>query len=911
MPAPLLDTKLYLPSSRPGLVARPRLGERLDRGTTSKLTLVSSPAGFGKTTLLAHWLTQWLRASNPPADPRSGAWLSLDRGDNDPASFWAYVIAALRRTGLRLGASALGLLQGPQAPPIEAVLTALINDFGAIEMDIVLVLDDFHLIEASDVHDQMAFLLNHLPPRLHLVIASRSDPPLPLARLRARGELVEARAADLRFTSEEAAAYLNGTMGLSLTAQDVFALQGRTEGWIAALQLAALSMQGRDDPAGFIAGFTGDDRYIVDYLAEEVLLRQPEQVQSFLLQTSILERLSGPLCDAVTREDDGKSMLEGLDRDNLFLFPLDDRRQWYRYHHLFADVLRARLSDEQPDQVPVLHRRASDWWAQSGDRGEAIGHAMAGGHLERAADLVELAMPSLRRDRREATLRGWLEELPDEVVQVRPVLANGYAGALLATGDVEGVEPLLRVAERWLDAPPGGMVVGDDTEFHRLPGGIAIHRAGQALMMGDRSATTAHARRALDLLGDDDHVGRGAASALIGLAAWAEGDLKAAGAAYATSAATLRRAGHLSDVLGCSIAQADIQITQGRLREAARTYDEGLRLALEHGSPLRGTADMYVGISALQRERNDLQAARESLTRSNELGEHAGLPQNLYRWRVAMARIREAEGDLDGALALLDEAERLYVGDFSPDVRPVPAMRARVWTRQGRFDDALDWAGERGLSVDYGRSYLHEFEHVTLARVLIARAGAAGGERALDAVIELLERLLDAAATGHRTGSVIEILVLQALAHQLQGDLMAALGPLERALTLAEPEGYVRVFVDEGPPMTTLLETTSNGGETASTHARRLLAALATAEVGTLRRPQLVEPLSERERHVLRLLGTELTGPEIARELMVSVNTVRSHTQRIYAKLGVNNRRAAVRRAQELDVLRGSRDRPS
>ncbi|MGH8939582.1 MAG: AAA family ATPase, partial [Actinomycetes bacterium] len=383
VPTLLLETKLYVPRSPRGLVPRPRLSERLDRGTASRLMLVSAPAGFGKTTLLAEWL-----AATPgaPTNGRSVAWLSLDREENQPASFWTYVIAALQTVAPGVGANALALLQAPQGAPIRTVLTTLLNDLGAIASDVVLVLDDYHVIEAPEVQEGMAFLLDHVPPRLHLVIAGRADPALPLARLRARGELVEVRAADLRFTPEEAVAYLNGVMGLQLTAADVAALEGRTEGWIAALQLAALSMQGRDDVTDFIAGFAGDARYVVDYLVEEVLARQPQDVQSFLLQTSVLDRLSGPLCDAVTGRDAGKAMVEALDRANLFLVPLDDRRRWYRYHHLFADVLRARLLDEQPDVVPHLHRRACDWYEQNGERAVAIDHALAAEDFERAAD---------------------------------------------------------------------------------------------------------------------------------------------------------------------------------------------------------------------------------------------------------------------------------------------------------------------------------------------------------------------------------------------------------------------------------------------------------------------------------------------------------------------------------------------
>ena len=906
-PAALLETKFYIPRSRRDLVPRPRLSERLDRGTASKLMLVSAPAGFGKTTLLTEWL-----AAGPagPAGERLAAWLSLDRADNDPASFWTYVIAALRTVASGVGESALALLQAPRSPPIETVLTALLNDLGAVAGDIVLVLDDYHVIDARDVQDAMGFLLDHLPPQLHVVIAGRADPALPLARLRGRGELAEIRAAGLRFTPDEAAAYLNEMMGLQLTARDVAALEGRTEGWIAALQLAALSMQGRDDVAGFIAGFAGDDRYVVDYLAEEVLQRQPERVQAFLLQTSILGRLSGPLCDAVTGQDGGKAMLAALDRGNLFLVPLDDRRRWYRYHHLFADVLQARLLDEQPGQVPDLHRRASAWYQQNGEPSEAISHALAARDFDRAADLVELAIPAMRITRQEATVHGWLKALPDEVVRVRPMLSFAVAGALLTGGEPEEVEVRLRDAGRWLEeaaatgegslARPGEMVVADEEEYRRLPGAIELYRAALALVRGDVPGTVRHARRTLDLALTEDHGVRAGAAGFLGLAFWTSGDLEAAHPAWAQCAAGLRRSGQIADIFGCAIAMADIRLVQGRLGEAMRTYDQALQRASEQDGPvLRGTADMYVGMSEVHRERGDLQAATQQLLRSQELGEYNGLPQNPYRWRVAMARIRQAEGDLGGALDLLKEAERLYVGDFFPNVRPVPALKARIWIAQGRLGEALGWAHEQGLSADDDLSYLREFEHITLARMLVARSR---GEP-VHQVTRLLERLLLAAEEGGRTGHVIEILVLQALALQAPGHIPAALTCLERALTLAEPEGYVRVFVDEGPPIGSLLRAAEKQGTTRN-YVRRLLAAVSQTRQDSPVRQALIDPLSERELDVLRLLGTELDGPAIARELTVSLNTVRTHTKNIYAKLAVTNRRAAVRRAAELDLPR-------
>jgi len=910
VPIALLETKLYLPRSRRGLVLRPRLIERLDPAIAPKLVLVSAPAGFGKTTLLTEWL-----AARPaaPADEQLAAWVSLDRGDNDPASFWAYVIAALRTVAPGVGESALALLDARQPPPIETVLTMLLNDLGAVAREIVLVLDDYHVIDAREVQGGMAFLLDHLPPWLHVVIVSRVDPALPLARLRARGELAEIRAAELRFTADEAAAYFNETMGLRLTARDVAALEERTEGWIAALQLAALSMQGRDDVASFIAGFAGDDRYVVDYLAEEVLARQPERVQAFLLQTSILGRLSGPLCDAVTGQGGGKAMLEALDRGNLFLIPLDDRRRWYRYHHLFADVLQTRLLDEQPGQVPDLHRRASAWYEQNGEQPMAIGHALAAGDFERAADLVELTIPAMRQTRQEARLRGWLEMLPGEVVQARPVLSAYFAGVLLISGELEGVEDLLRDAERWLEpatgdreepqAPSPEIVFADEEEYRRLPALIATYRAGQALARGDAPSTVRHAQRAIELAREDDDLCRASAAGLLGLVYWGSGNLEAGHRAYSACVEGLRRAGFVADILGCSIALADIRSTQGRLSEALRTYEQALRLGPEHGgSVLRGTADMYVGMSEIARERDDLQAATQLLLRSQELGEQAGLPQNLYRWRVAMARVREADGDLPGALDLLNEAERLYVSDFFPNVRPVPALKARVWIAQGRLGEATGWAREHGLSVDDDLSYLREFEHITMARLLLARYRGERAEGSAHEAARLLERLLPAAEEGGRTGRVIEILVLRALAHQALGDLPATLSFLDRAVTLAEPEGYVRVFADEGPPMASLLRAAAKQG-TRRPYLGRLLAAAGGTEHHSAAEQALIEPLSERELDVLRLLGSELDGPAIARELMVSLNTMRTHTKNIYAKLAVTNRRAAVRRAAELNLL--------
>ncbi|MDQ1660013.1 MAG: hypothetical protein QOD41_5096, partial [Cryptosporangiaceae bacterium] len=715
MESPLVETKLYIPRLRRSLVARPRLSERLSRGSEARLTLVSAPAGFGKTTLL----TAWLAASAD--EPRSVAWLSLEESDSQPGLFWTYAISALQTAVPGAGAGSLALLRSGQAP-IETVLAILVNELSAVPNEIQLVLDDYHLADGPDIEAGMVFLLEHLPPHVHLVISSRADPALPLARLRARGELVEVRAAELRFTLDEATDYLNEVAGLDLTANDIAALEGRTEGWIAALQLAALSMRGRTDVASFIAGFAGDDRYIVDYLVEEVLRRQPGNVQSFLIQTSILDRLTGPLCDAVTAQDGGKAMLESLDRANLFVVPLDDSRRWYRYHHLFADVLRTHLLDERTGEAADLHRRASQWHDENGEPPAAVRHALSAGDVERAAGLVELAIPALLRNRQEATIRRWLDLLPDEVVRVRPVLAIGLVGALMSGGEFESVEGRLRDIEDLLGKPRADMVVADEDGLLRLPGAIQMYRAALALVRGDAPATIRHAQLAVDRTAPDDHLTRAGAAALSGLAHWGSGDLEAAHRAYSASVEGLRRAGNISDILGCSIALADIRITQGRLGDAVRTYEHALQLGSgPGGTVLRGTADMHVGLSQLACERNDLAAATQHLLRSQELGEQTWLPQNPYRWRVSTARILQAQGDLDGALHLLDEAQRVYMGDFSPNVRPVPAARARLLAAKGQFAEALSWVREQGLSVGDEVSYLREFEHITLARILLSQ----------------------------------------------------------------------------------------------------------------------------------------------------------------------------------------------
>src|SRR4051794_21244803 len=920
MTGPLVETKLFLPAPRPGVVARPRLSGHLAR-EAGRVILVSAPAGFGKTTLL----TSWLATAEPVA------WVSLDEADQDPSTFWTYVVTALDRALPGVGAGALPLLQAGQQPT-DGLLAGVVNELSVLSGEVTLVLDDYHLADSAGVRSGMAFLVDHLPPQLLLVLSTRADPALQLARLRARGELTEVRAADLRFTTDEAVAYLNDAIGLGLADEDVAVLEERTEGWVAALQLAALSLQGRDDASGFIAGFAGDDRFVVDYLVEEVLDRQPEPVRRFLLATSILDRLTGPLCDALTGETGGKAMLEQLDRANLFLVPLDDQRRWYRYHHLFGDLLRSRLRDEHDDPAE-LHRRASVWHDQAGEPVPAVHHAMAAGDLERAADLVELAVPELRRHRQEGTLRLWVDQLPEAVVERRPVLAMGFVGALMSSNEFDDVARRLDIIEQTLNGQesshdsaqdwgrePGGpaIVVVDEAELARLPGCVELYRAGLALVGGDPAGCLTHARLAVDLAPEGDELTRASAAALVGLASWTAGDLEAAHEGYTDAANGLRRLGYVADVLGCSTILGDLETTQGRLGQSQRTYETALELAAGEDPRMRGTRDVHTGLAEIAVERGDLAAAHEHLRRCDELGEAAGLPRNPYRWRVALAWLREAEGDRAAALDLLIEAERVYEGDFSPNVRPVPAMRGRMLTTHGDVPAALEWIRERGLSTDDDLSYLREYEHVTLARVLLARHASEGGEQVLADALGLLQRLLASAEDGDRAGTVIEILALLALARHRAGEDAEALDALERALVLAQPEGYVRVFAAEGQPMAALLRALDRrrpgwsylrrvlDAAAQPTRARDMVGkaeAVRSGQPGQQSPGGLVAPLTGRERDVLWLLASELDGPAIARELVVSLNTVRTHTKNIYAKLGVTNRRAAVARAHQLKLL--------
>jgi LuxR family transcriptional regulator, maltose regulon positive regulatory protein len=903
MAGQVIATKLYAPKARTQLVPRPRLQERLRHAARSRLTLVSAPAGFGKTTLLSDWMT--LTAQEGAAT----AWLSLDPTDSDPATFWTGVVTALQTAVPLAGLSALDPVDVGNLS-VLGLLTALLNDLQASPVEVWLVLDDFHLVDSRDVDDSLGLFVERLPEQVHVLISSRSDPGLPLSRWRARGDLTEVRASELRFTRKEATSYLNEVAGLELSAQAITALEDRTEGWIAALQLAALSMQGRDDVDGFITRFAGDDRYIVDYLVQEVLAHQPAPVREFLLESAVLDRLTGPLCDAVSGRGDGSVMLTELERTNLFIVPLDDRRRWYRYHHLFADVLRARMLTEQPELVPQLHRRASAWYERHDMAEEAVRHALAGADVDRATLLMESAMPSIRRQRQGTLLLSWLNSLPDYAVRRSPVLSVFFGHTRLVSGDLDGVEPRLQDAERALAAgpDPAGPGWADTEELRTLPATIAVYRASLAQARGDVPATAQHARRALDLAGPTDHLARASGAGFLGFAAWAQGDVSTAQETFSQAVESMHAAGSLVDELSSTVILADLWLAAGKPSTARRVLMNALDVSQAHGgSILSATAELHVALSELDREAGDLSAAAAHLEQATGLGEGAPMAEGHYRWFVARALICQAEGDSQGALDLLGHAQARFRPGFFPDVRPIPAIKARIWITQGNLVAANDWASNQGVAVDDRVDYMHEFDHLTLVRLLIARQRTGPDEEMMGSVLKLLSRLGEAAQANGRAGSVLEIRVLQALALDVQQRLDEAVHCLQEAWDDApDSTGYARLFLDEGPPMVRLLAEVGRRG--VSDHANRLLR-LARGQEGERRGVDRgtagtsADTLSQRELQVLRMLESELSGPGIAEALFVSHNTVRTHTQHIFTKLDVTNRRAAVLRGRELGLL--------
>ncbi len=909
----LLATKLHVPGTRPGFVPRARLADRLEEGLDRKLVLVSAPAGSGKTALLA----DWARHNRRPV-----AWLSLDPGDNDPVRFWRHAAAALDQVRPGIAAKVAALL-GPPAPrSFRGVVTAVINEIAAQPAgeEILLFLDDYNLIGSLRVHESMTFLIEHLPPGLHLMLASRADPPLGLARLRAGAQLAELRAADLRFTPGEAAALLSRAAGEELPDAATAALTSRTEGWAAGLQLAGLSLRGRSDISGLVAAFDGSHRYVLDYLTGEVLDHQPGDVRAFLLETSVLERLSGALCDVVTGRGDGQAMLEEIERANLFLVPLDEVRGWWRYHHLFADLLRKRLQRERPGRAPQLRRAAAIWCEEHGLADEAIGYALASDDPLLAAQLIERHFDAFFYSRAEGPMvQRWLAALPVSLVAARPRLLLIKAAIALLSGRMDEVTALLDNAERsYADAAtePFEPSAGKAASFLvNIPARIALDRAYLADLRGDGESTATFATQALAEIREGETMLKSHAVATLAMADWLRGRLPEAERGFASSITAWREAGRPALALAAwgyrSLGQ--VQRAQGRLGAALRTYRLAAAITADVRqavAPTAGTGN--VGLAEIAYARGDLDTARrhvtESITRNRELVYTPLLAIGL----ALLAWIKQAEGDPAGAMESMGEAARL-----APDpgitslLNPVPAERARLLLAQGDVAAAGRWVQERGLSADDELAYPREAEYLVLARVLVAQ-GLPG--RAL----ALLERMHAAAVGQGRVGCVIETGTLRALALAAIGEEDRAIGVLAAALTLGHPEGYVRVFADEGEPMRALLGRLASGqrgrhdaaGDIPAGYLARIRRALdpkpaesqaaATAVPGL---PGLPDPLTSREREVLGLLAQGRANKDIAAELVVTLDTVKRHVSHILAKLAAVNRTEAVARARELNLI--------
>jgi len=896
----LLGTKLFIPRPRKNLVVRPRLVEYLNARLDKKLTLIAAPAGFGKTTLLSEWI---------PQSPRCVTWLSLDEGDNDPTKFWVYFISSLQELHPDLGESALTLFQSSQAPPITSILTTLINEISRFPDVFTIVLDDYHVIESQPIHEALTFLIAHLPVNMHMVIMTRINPPLPLARLRVRDDLTEIRANDLRFTVDEVAEFLTQMMEVTLSVKEIAALEVRTEGWIAGLQIAVLSMQGHDDIPGFIRAFSGSHRHILGYLTDEVISQRPAGTLEFLLQTSILDRLCGPLCDAVTGDSNGQAILENLERANLFITPIDNEGKWYRYHHLFAEVLQARLRQLHPEEAPKLHRRASEWFEESGSSTEAIEYALRGRDWTRSMQLIEDNMEGAQLRGEIFTLLRWLGALPDEAIRAHPSLGLSHALMLTFVDDFTTAEHRLEVAEGALLSNP----LPNIDEQSALLGQAASIRETNVLMLeypGEKVITAGS--EALELLPESDLARRGYVFCIMGCAQYLSlGDMQAAEQSFQDGLHLVQAAGDLFSELQILFHLSQMRTVQGQLSAAEEPCEELLQLASQPGwENIPAAALGRVMKGRILYERNDLLGAQEALTAGIAGMEGFSLKRGEITGRVLLSRVKLALGELASARESMENAWATIQNHHLKRVMiPAAAYRAQLFLQMNELETAVQWAATIELPIEGPLNPALEYDYITLARVQMAQGR-------LDETRNLLARLLPPAVEAGRISRVIEILALQAVAAHAQQDEAKAMAALQNALTLAEPEGFVRSFIDESEPMRQLLldyqsiikKKIGNGIDNESLqllqYTDKLLAAFSQlAPDEKTKDAPLLEPLNERELDVLRLIATGRSNKEIAEILVVAVSTVKWYINNLYSKLGAKSRTHALALAKELELI--------
>jgi len=879
MRARLLTTKLYVPPMPTEMLRRPRLVEMLTAGIDKRLTLVSAPVGFGKTTLL----TEWIAETSFPV-----GWVNLEEADNDPAAFWSYLVAALQTINPRIGQVALSLLHSTQPPQTEAILTQLINEIATEpkrrraqgDPSYVVVLDDYHVIDSPVIHKGVVYLLDHLPKQLHMVVSSRTDPPLHLARL-------ELRADDLRFTTAEVASLLNEKMRLGLPEADVTALEERTEGWVASLRMAAVSMQGIKDVSEFVRSFSGSHRHILDYLTEEVLRRQEPEIQSFLIQTSIVERLTGPLCDALTGRQDGQEVLERLEAANLFLVPLDQERRWYRYHVLFGDLLRKRLKDLQPQSLPDLHHRACVWLEHAGLTSEAVQHALAAKDFERAARLIERVTINMVTEGKAQTLLSWLSRMPEQVVTARPWLCVWGVWASLLTGKLEQMEPFLKTAE---SASNENLL-----DRKRVTGHVLTLRAILSRAHGDLDQSIRLSEEAAKRVPKDDLFVSSLLNFNLAVAYFMTGEMSMARQYAEKAIESAHATAPLWDDVTATSLLGDIEAVMGQLHRAEQTYQRAIEIGSRHpgGQPLPVTANAYIGLSNLLYQWDRLEESARLLERGIQLGEMSGEVAGLWRGHVYLARLRNTQGDIHGARQALDRLSVLTPVSHTPEIaQHTRGWRTRIMLEEGDLAAAERWAEQDDVKLEEVPPFHREQPYLTLVRLYLAKGEVTG-------IPQLLEQLAERDESRGAKASLIEIVILQALCLQTLGMREQAVQKLERALMLAEDEGFVRVFLDEGEPLKKLLRLASSRG-IKSKYVERLMTAL---ESGRAARKRPAVDLSERESEIMRLVAEGLSNREIAERLCLAVGTVKKHVYNIYAKLDVRKRTQAVAKAREMDLL--------